>query len=439
MGRSKRSAVRETHRPRPCGLEPLESRLLLAAAPSPFSRVIPFTGQSHGGGTHPNSLVMDLSGNTFGTTLTGGLHNYGTLFEIAAGTTTLLPLASFTGGIHGFEPSGNLVLENGNLYGATTSGGTFNRGTLFQLNLTTHALTTLASFAGGKAGAYPTSGIASDGNGNLYGTTFGTEKQASSLFTFNLSTGTLQTLVSFPLGQRSDTGVAVDAATGLVKIANEATINGVTTGTIFTTITNGGSGAHGNIVSFNLGAGATTTHTVASFDGTHGSSPIGSLLYVTHADSAGDPGLVGMTTSGGAKGVGVIFDALLIQTNGVYSSTLTSLGSFSGATGARPLGHLLLVDSLNAATDSLLGNTLYGVTAIGGGNGNGAVFKITNAAQTTPSALIPGFTHSAFTKLSGKNPSGGLVISVSGSLLVTTATQGPFLDGTVVILPTAEA
>ncbi len=417
------------------GLELLESRVLLAATPSPFSRVISFTGQLNGGGTHPNSLVMDSAGDIFGTTLTGGSHNYGTIFEIAAGTTAVTTLASFPGGDGGFSPAGDLVLEGGNLFGTTANGGTFVRGTLFELNLTTHALTTLASFGAANGGAHPTTGIVSDGHGDFFGTTFGGQKQGATIFEYSAGTGALQTLVTLPLGVRIDTGVATDAATGHVEIANALTTNGVTTGTIFATTTNDGGSVRGTIFSYALGVGAAAVHTLASFDGTNGSGPIGTLLYVTNADAAGDAGLVGMTSGGGARSDGLLFDAPLTVSAGVFSATLTSLGSFNGTAGARPLGNLLLVNPANAPTGSLFGNTLYGTTAVGGGNGNGAVYKIANAQPVAIGAVIPTFTQLAFNKQTGQNPSGGLVIGADGTLYGTTSQQGQFLAGTLFVLP----
>jgi hypothetical protein len=63
-----------------------------------------------------------------------------------------------------------------------------------------------------------------------------------------------------------------------------------------------------------------------TFNGTDGSSPSGALIM----NAAGD--LFGMTTDGGADGLGEVFE--ITDTNGSYASTPTVLSSFTGADGA---------------------------------------------------------------------------------------------------------
>ena len=58
----------------------------------------------------------------------------------------------------------------GNLFGTTFSGGAFGKGTVFEYDISTEQLITLASF-NGTNGANPVAGLLVDGNGNLFGTT----------------------------------------------------------------------------------------------------------------------------------------------------------------------------------------------------------------------------------------------------------------------------
>jgi uncharacterized repeat protein (TIGR03803 family) len=125
-------------------------------------------------GMHPEAgLIRDGDGNLYGTTFgTAGLFPpffYGTIFKLdPAGTHTLL--YSFTGGLDGGSPSGGLVRdEAGNLYGGTTKGGSFNKGTVFMLD-PNGKLTTLHDFTGDKDGSYPGSGLLLH-EGRLFGTT----------------------------------------------------------------------------------------------------------------------------------------------------------------------------------------------------------------------------------------------------------------------------
>jgi uncharacterized repeat protein (TIGR03803 family) len=86
---------------------------------------------SFGGGTdgnYPESPVtFDSSGNLYGTTTSGGASNVGVVFKLTpsgGGTWTETLLHTFTGGSDGANAFGGLILDNsGNLYGTTYVGG----------------------------------------------------------------------------------------------------------------------------------------------------------------------------------------------------------------------------------------------------------------------------------------------------------------------------
>ena len=129
-----------------------------------------FPANSMDGAVPEAGLVMDSSGNLYGTTSSGGAHSVGTVFEVtSAGPETVL--YSFTGGLDGGIPYGGLVLDSeGNLYGTTRSGGAYHGGTVFELT-PTGAETVWHSFGHGTDGKFPYAGLVRDSNGNLYGTT----------------------------------------------------------------------------------------------------------------------------------------------------------------------------------------------------------------------------------------------------------------------------
>ncbi len=125
-------------------------------------------------------LVQDAQGNLYGTTNQGGVPcgiiwwaGCGTVFKVdTSGKETVL--YSFTGTRgDGAYPTTALVLdEQGNLYGTTGGGGTFGHGTVFKVDTIGHE-TVLHSFTGtGLDGGGP-SGLVRDAQGNLYGTTSG--------------------------------------------------------------------------------------------------------------------------------------------------------------------------------------------------------------------------------------------------------------------------
>ena len=97
-----------------------------------------------GDGTHPFAgLIQGLDGNFYGSTLLGGSNNDGTVFEIspAGSFSTLL---SFDGSDDGEEPAAAMVQDaDGNLYGTTTLGGPYGKGSVFKLTMTSAPQITL--------------------------------------------------------------------------------------------------------------------------------------------------------------------------------------------------------------------------------------------------------------------------------------------------------
>jgi len=134
-----------------------------------------FTGGNDGAYPHSGSLIIDKTGNLYGTTINGGggsecADGCGTVFEVAPnGIETVL--YAFTGANGAFPGCDLLMDKKGNLYGTTSYGGTHGRGTVFKI-APDLSETVLHSFKGGRGGAFPESGLIADGAHNLYGTTF---------------------------------------------------------------------------------------------------------------------------------------------------------------------------------------------------------------------------------------------------------------------------
>jgi uncharacterized repeat protein (TIGR03803 family) len=136
-----------------------------------------FGGTNDGSEPYPG-LIIDSNGNLYGTTSGGGAHcNCGTVFELSPGTPyTEKVLYSFGGTGDGTYPYAGVIMDSsGNLYGTTEYGGAHNDGIVFKLALSsgTWSESWKYSFAGGTSdGALPYSGsLAMDSSGNLYGTT----------------------------------------------------------------------------------------------------------------------------------------------------------------------------------------------------------------------------------------------------------------------------
>jgi len=95
-------------------------------------------GSVAGDGSNPNAgVVLDASGNVYGVTRYGGSSNSGTVFELVApvgkGDYQEKILTSFDG-TNGSTPYASLILDDsGNIYGTTTTGGSSNYGTVFEV------------------------------------------------------------------------------------------------------------------------------------------------------------------------------------------------------------------------------------------------------------------------------------------------------------------
>ena len=318
----------------------------LAAGSSTITPLASFNGTN---GKYPVSgLIEDSSGDLFGTTYEGGANNDGTVFEVAAGSGIITPLASFNG-TNGSEPEAGLVADNnGNFFGTTSAGGTHNLGTVFELAAGSGTITPIVSFDGTN-GSLPNAGLIED-NGNLFGTTlYGGTNGASTVFEVAIASGTITSLSFDPSGSNGNypNGDLIEDAQG----------------NLFGTTRFGGANAWGALYEIKAGFSSISSITLlASFDtdgtsGTNGtgSEPMSNLVE----DTSGD--LFGTTFYAGANGLGTVYELVAGE------QTITPLASFDGSNGESPLGNLIQDGSGN----------IFGTASDGGGIGaGGTVFEV---------------------------------------------------------------
>ena len=118
------------------------------------------------------ALLQAADGNFYGTASEGGTSNLGTVFKMdSAGNVS--PLHSFGSRPDGANPWAPLIqTADGSFYGTTRNGGAGGFGAIFKMD-STGTVTTLHSFGGGTAGAFPFAALLEGADHNFYGTTAG--------------------------------------------------------------------------------------------------------------------------------------------------------------------------------------------------------------------------------------------------------------------------
>jgi len=243
------------------------------------------------GSAPEGNLILDPVGDLFGTTSNGGNNDCGTIFAFSA-VGSFLPLYNFGDySTDGIAPVAGLVFSKSVLYGVTTEGGKQSWGTIFGVNVKTHAETQLYNFTGKRDGGTPVGGLVPDGQGNLYGTaSVGGSNRGNAgngvIFKFNIASSTYTTLYRFagPDGKEPLAALLPDGQ-----------------GNFYGTTYAGGAKGYGTVFKFNSATNTLTT--LYSFtNGTDGAYPYGGLAM----DAAGD--LYGAATHGGQFEWGTLFE-----------------------------------------------------------------------------------------------------------------------------------
>ncbi len=192
-----------------------------------FAVVYSFTSLSDGA-LPESGVVLDQSGKIYGTTVAGGAHSDGTVFELtkAGAVWTKTVLHDFAARSDGQFPQAGLVFDpSGNLFGFAQFGGTHNNGTAFELQPSLGGWNYSQIFSFGQEIASPIATPTLDSAGNLYGAAFGGGAHApGGIFELALSGGSYSYV---PLhyftgtdGQYPFGGVRFDAAGNLYGTAS---------------------------------------------------------------------------------------------------------------------------------------------------------------------------------------------------------------------------
>ena len=148
----------------------------LSPSGSGWTESVLYAGQYNGSGYIPSGdVVFDISGNLYGVFQLGG---DGAVYQLSptGSSWTEQTLHEFTGGNDGTQPAGGLILDpSGNLFGTTQYGGNNSGGTVFELTPTSGGGWTFNTLYGLSCGPQycggPLDKLVLDASGNLYGTT----------------------------------------------------------------------------------------------------------------------------------------------------------------------------------------------------------------------------------------------------------------------------
>ncbi|MGC2304019.1 choice-of-anchor tandem repeat GloVer-containing protein [Candidatus Binatus sp.] len=319
-----------------------------------------FTG-TKSDGSDPQHSSMTLVGTVlYGTTLTGGQHNNGSIFGINDDGTgysspLLFDFPTSAANNAGDMPYSNFVAAGSVLYGMTSQGGhkggLTGDGVIFSFDTTSNTYTRVHSFNGAD-GFAPHGQLILDPNGTtFYGMTpVGGSANVGVVFSFNMAKNKYKVLHNFacpnngaPMCVANNNGATPDHGT---LVQSNSSLFGLTTfggkygaGTLFTMHTDG---SHFKILQSFGNPGSND-----------GINPYGSLLL-------NGTTLYGTTRLGGSKGNGSVFQ---INTDGTGYDRIWEFQPAPDA--AKPIDNVILLD-----------NTLYGMTEVGGECGNGAIFAL---------------------------------------------------------------
>jgi uncharacterized repeat protein (TIGR03803 family) len=324
-----------------------------------------FKGANYSDGSEPTGITCCVAAGSdyiFVTTVGGGTYGDGAVVGLtptSSGVWTDTVLHSFGFPPDGASPYGAVTTDKaGNLYGTTSAGGTYGAGTVYRMQPSSgsgYSETVLYSFQSGTDGYAPYAGLIIDKKGALYGTT-----------------------------------------------------------------ESGGSSGLGTVFKLTPSRSGYTESILYSFQGPpyDGAAPYGGLTAVGTLPLAPSWTVIGMTSSGGSHGAGMVYK--LTRSGSSYKeSVLWNFGSVSGD-GAYPYGAPLVTKK------GVIVGTTYGGGS-GGSSGVGTLFTLTPSSGS-------GYKESvySFTGANGAHPYAGPSIDKNGNIYVTTAAGGAKAKGTII-------
>jgi uncharacterized repeat protein (TIGR03803 family) len=315
-------------------------------------------------------VVFDNAGNLYGTG-SGYVNGYATVFKLSPdshGQWTETVLYTSDARTY-FLPNSDLVFDvHGNLFGALGTGGDFNGGFVFELIPQPKGLwkeVTLHAFKGAD-GAIPSSAVALDSSGNVWGATQIGGTGICTYYKDSHGCGVVYKLTPGSGGKWTESvvynfirggGNAVIPSAGFFLRDRH----------LFGTSLTGGDGL-GTFFELKPSQKDWTQQILYRFYGyPDGEGPIGRLEMGPHGE------LFGVTGGGGYKNVGTVF-ALRDSTQGWKESVLYAFGGSND-------GYLPMAGVVSDSQGHLYGTTFYGGGTVCEGGGCGTVYEVTLSSR----------------------------------------------------------
>jgi uncharacterized repeat protein (TIGR03803 family) len=334
-------------------------------------------------------LLQATNGKMYGASTSGGVNNNGTLFEFDPVSGSCIKLVDLNTASTGSSIYGSLVQgSNGKIYGTTIFGGANGDGVLFEFDPTTGAYTKMHDFLASSSGSQPYGGLMISSNGLIYGITYrGGIGGLGTLFSFDIKTG----VISKILDMGSGTAFNLNLCRGSMVELSNGKLYGATSKYLFEfdpatgTMTN----------TFNLiGEG-----TVFILNNSH---------YQLLKSANGK--LYGVENSRGSNSCGYLFefDPISWSLTNKYDFTIPNRFAFSKTA---------IVQAANGS--------LYGTIYSGGSFGVGLIYEF------NPTNNIFQIRHNFLGHTDGANPQGNFIRDSNGRFYGVTSGGGINGDGTI--------
>jgi hypothetical protein len=300
----------------------------------------------------------------------------------------------------GALPAGGLVMDSaGNLYGATSEGGTstscgsYGCGTIFEMSPNGsggYTYNVLYNFNSFDSDSIPLGSMVMDAAGNLYGATSGFSRGEIFELSPNGSGGWTETvLYTFSNDGIGSTPIVLD---------KKGNISGASS--------YGGASNDGFVIELTPGANGWTLNQLHDFGGPDGNFPVAGVILDPLGNVYGTTQLGGTSTNC-TNGCGLVYE-MEHTANGWQELVLLQ---FDGSNGSLPQAPLLM----DAAGD------LFGTASAGGSKGYGIVFKLKRVGETWQPSILHNFTQA---NGDGAAPNTALILDGSGNLYGTTTSGG---------------